>query len=142
MGPSWAFDGLWQVPLGELGPDLVPWRLDFLQSRYGGLAAAIVTLGWVSIAIVEANRRRTVDPRLYSSKSLESSSSKSVNVEAGRSSEVRAGTALTKSDCAFPLTNISTPGSSGVMGVMACCGAVSICFIGGLSVEVSDKDLP
>jgi len=66
----------------------------------------------------------TVEPRLYSSKSLESSSSSiSVYAETGRSREVRAGT---KSDWAFPLSNMpifSTPGSSGVMGVMAGCGA-------------------
>jgi hypothetical protein len=71
----------------------------------------------------------TVEPRLYSSKSLESSSSMSVYVEMGRSRDVRAETVLTKSDCAFPLSNmpmVSTPCSSGVMGVMACWGTVSM----------------
>jgi hypothetical protein len=40
--------------------------------------------------------------------------------EMGRSSEDRAVKAEEKNDCVFALWNISTPGSSGVMGVMAC----------------------
>jgi hypothetical protein len=40
--------------------------------------------------------------------------------EMGRSNEDRAVKAEEKNDCVFALWNISTPGSSGVMGVMAC----------------------
>jgi hypothetical protein len=40
--------------------------------------------------------------------------------ETGRSSDDRAVRAEEKKDCVFARWNISTPGSSGVMGVMAC----------------------
>ena len=46
--------------------------------------------------------------------------------ERGRSSDDRAVSVEEKNGCVFPLWNISTPASSGVIGVMACCGAVRI----------------
>lgn len=70
----------------------------------------------------------TDELRLYSSNSLESSSMSvyaSLICETGRSSDVLAEMAPAKSGCDFPRSNISTPGSSGVMGVMACWGTVS-----------------
>lgn len=45
--------------------------------------------------------------------------------ETGRSNDDRAVRAVEKNDWVFPLSNISTPGSSGVIGVMASCGTVS-----------------
>jgi hypothetical protein len=78
---------------------------------------------------------RTDEP-LYSSNSL-SSSSISVYAtliwETGRSSEDRAVKAEEKNDCVFALWNISTPGSSGVIGDMACYVEVSTEFIFSLS---------
>lgn len=60
---------------------------------------------------------------LYSSNSLESSSISvyaTLMCDRGRSNDDRAVRAEEKKDCVFLLSNISTPGSSGVMGVMAC----------------------
>lgn len=73
------------------------------------------------------------DEPLYSSNSLESSS---ISVyarlipETGRSSEDRTVRCEEKRESLFfplrALSNISTPDSNGVMGVMACCRVVSI----------------
>jgi hypothetical protein len=40
--------------------------------------------------------------------------------EMGRSSDDRAVKAVEKNDCVLALWNISTPGSNGVIGVIAC----------------------
>jgi hypothetical protein len=45
--------------------------------------------------------------------------------DTGRSNDDRAVNADEKNDCVFALWNISTPGSSGVMGVMACYQEIS-----------------
>jgi hypothetical protein len=64
------------------------------------------------------------DELQYSSNSLSSSSISvyaTLMCETGRSKDDRAARADEKNDCVFALWNISTPDSSGVIGVMACC---------------------
>jgi hypothetical protein len=119
-----TLDCFWQIPVVcILLSRFIIWSLDLFKGRYCSLTFTIVILRKVSFANRQAAQVRLTDePRLYSSKSLELSSSMSsisVYAEMGRSSEVRADTPGMRNDCDLPLWNISL-GSSGVMGVMAC----------------------
>lgn len=126
MRASWALYGLGQVPFSELRSGLVSGCLHLFEGGDGSLAFAVVVLvgvkkvGWTSVCWCA---QLTEEWRLYSSKSLESSSKSvyaSLTWEVGRCSEVRAETAPMKSDCDLPRSNISL-GSRGVMGVVASC---------------------
>jgi len=89
------------------------------------------------------NHFRLTDEPLYSSNSL-SSSSISVYAtlmwEIGRSNDDRVVSAEEKNDCVFALWNISTPGSSGVIGVIACWEKLSPRLTD--SVQLESFDLP
>jgi hypothetical protein len=80
---------------------------------------------------IKPSKKHTEEP-LYSSNSLSSSSISvyaTLMCEIGRSSDDRAVKADEKKDCVFARWNISTPGSSGVMGVMACYRDISTALV-------------
>jgi hypothetical protein len=49
MRASWTLDGLGKVPFGELGTDLVSWRLHLFERGDCRLALAVVVLVGVSV---------------------------------------------------------------------------------------------